>query len=86
MKRSEATLTPREARNIIHSTKTFEHRCLIKCLYSGGMRVQEVDKEHLFVEDLDFERNVIHVRKSKFDKTRTVPFIDPNNGFGCRAV
>lgn len=30
-----------------------------------------VDEEHLFVEDLDFERNVTHVRRSKFGKTRT---------------
>lgn len=51
---------------------------MTECLYFGGMRVQEVDKEHLFVENLDFERNVIHVRHSKFGKTRTVPFIDPN--------
>lgn len=47
-------------------------------MYFGGLRVQEVDKEHLFVEDLDFERNVIHVNDSKFGKSRTVPFIDAN--------
>src|SRR5712671_2428025 len=76
LKRSEATLTPREASNTINSTKNFRDRCIIKCLYFGGMRVQEIDKEHFLVEDLDFQRRVIHVRKSKFGKTRTVPFID----------
>lgn len=88
LKRSEATLTPREALNVIHSTKTFRDRCIIECLYFGGMRVQEVAASEtrkgrtvggmLCVEDLDFERNVIHVRRSKFGKTRTVPFIDQN--------
>jgi integrase len=33
---------------------------------------------HLLPEDFDFERNVIHVRKSKFGKSRTIPFIDAN--------
>jgi len=92
LKRSEATLSQREALNVIHSTKTFRDRCIIECLYFGGMRVQEVAGPevlkrkgrlvevggHLFPEDFDFERNVIHVRKSKFGKTRTVPFIDVN--------
>jgi integrase/recombinase XerD len=78
LKRSEATLKPSEALNVIHSTKTFRDRCIIECLYFGGMRVQEVDNEHLFVGNLDFQRCVIHVRKSKFDKTRTVPFMDAN--------
>jgi integrase/recombinase XerD len=87
-------LTPHEASNIIHSTKTFRDRCIIECLYFAGLRVQEVSGPekrkardgrgvvevggHFYVEDLDFARNVIHVRKSKFGKTRTVPFIDAN--------
>lgn len=78
LKRSQAVLTPREAMNIINSTKNFRDRCIIKCLYYGGMRVQEVDPEHLTVGDLDFERRVIHVRKSKFGRTRTIPFLDSN--------
>ena len=78
LKRSEATLTSREAENIINSTRNFRDRCIIKCLYFGGMRVQEIDSEHFTVADLDFQRRVIHVPKSKFGKTRTVPFIDEN--------
>ena len=76
LKRSEATLTPREASNIINSTKNFRDRCIIKCLYYGGLRVQEV--VNLEVADLDFQRRVMQIRKSKFGKTRTVPFIDSN--------
>lgn len=78
--------------NVIHSTKSFRDRCIIECLYFAGLRVQEVAGPellkrkgrvvevggHLFPEDFDFERNVIHVRKSKFGKTRMVPFVDAN--------
>jgi len=42
LKRSEATLTPREANNIINSTRNYRDRCILKCLYYGGLRVQEV--------------------------------------------
>ena len=76
LKRSEATLTPREASNVINTTKNFRDRCIIKCLYYGGLRVQEV--VNLEVADLDFQRRVLQIRKSKFGKTRTVPFIDSN--------
>lgn len=92
LRRSEAVLTEREARNVIHSTRSFRDRCILECLYFAGMRVQEVAGPekvkrkgevlevggHLFPEDFDFDRNVIHVRKSKFGKTRVVPFIDAN--------
>lgn len=76
LKRSEATLTQREAINIINSTKNYRDRCIIKCLYYGGLRVQEVI--NLEVGDLDFQRRVMQIRRSKFGKTRTVPFIDSN--------
>jgi integrase len=76
LKRSEATLTSREAVNIINSTRNYRDRCIIKCLYYGGLRVQEV--VNLEAGDLDFQRRVMHIRKSKFGKTRTVPFIDAN--------
>jgi site-specific recombinase XerD len=41
------------------------------------MKLQEVVNEHLFVGDC-FQRCVMHIRKSKFDKTRAVPFMDAN--------
>jgi integrase len=76
LKRSEATLTPREASNVINTTKNSRDRCIIKCLYYGGLRVQE--GVNLEVADLDFQRRVLQIRKSKFGKTRTVPFIESN--------
>jgi len=33
---------------------------------------------NLEVADLDFQRRVMKIRRSKFGKTRTVPFIDSN--------
>jgi integrase len=72
LKRSQATLTSRETQNVINSTRTFRDRCILKCVYYAGMRVQEVLR--LQVEDLDFQRRVI--RPSKFGKRRIVPFIE----------
>jgi len=74
-KKSEYTLNPNEVTHLINSSKTFRDRLVLKCLYFGGMRVGEV--ERLEVQDLDFDRNVIHIRNSKNGKTRTIPFIDP---------
>lgn len=76
LKRSEATLSNREAVNIINSTKSFRDRSIIKCLYYLGLRVSEVAS--LEVGDIDFSRKVVHIKRSKFGKTRTVPFIDNN--------
>lgn len=73
-KKSEYTLSPREIANLSNSTNSFRDRLIIKCLYYGGMRVSEV--ANLEVQDIDFDRNVLHIRKSKGGKTRTIPFID----------
>ena len=54
LKRSQATLAPREAQNVINSIKAFRDRCIVKCLYYAGLRVQEV--LNLQVEDLEFHR------------------------------
>ena len=74
LKHSEYSLNPHEVRHIINSAESFRDRLIIKCLYYGGMRVGEV--ERLEVQDIDFMRNVIHIRHSKNDKTRSIPFID----------
>lgn len=73
-KKSEYVLNVREVENLINSAKTFEHRCILKCLYYGGMRVSEV--ANLEVQHIDFNRNVIHILESKRGKSRTIPFID----------
>jgi len=73
-KKSEYTLNPNEINQLINHSKSFRDRLILKCLYFGGMRVGEVAR--LEVQDLDFNRNVIHIRNSKRGKTRTIPFID----------
>lgn len=73
-KNSEFTLSEQEVNNIINSTVNFEHRMLLKCLYFAGMRVFEVAA--LKVEDIDFHRRVINVKRGKGGKSRTIPFID----------
>ena len=62
-----------EVKVIVHSTKNFRDRCLIKCLYYAGMRREEVTK--LDVRDVDFQRRRITVN-GKGGKQRVVPFID----------
>lgn len=73
-KPSEYTLREHEVSKIFNSTKTFEHRIMIKCMYWGGMRVFEV--ANLKIEDIDLERRRIHVMEGKGGKTGTVPIID----------
>lgn len=70
---SEFVLNINEVKVIIHSTKNFRDRCLIKCLYYAGMRREEVTK--LDVRDIDFQRRRITIQ-GKFNKIRTVPFFD----------
>jgi integrase/recombinase XerD len=74
--KSEYTLKLQEVQNIINSASSFRDRCIIKCLYYGGMRVSEV--VNLEVQHIDFTRKQINIIESKFGKTRTIPIIDSN--------
>ena len=48
-----------------------KHLVLIGLLYGCGMRCAEV--RTLLIKDVDFERNMIHIRQSKGRKDRYVP-------------
>jgi len=53
---------------MINETKNLKHRLLIKLLYSSGLRLQElIDLKR---KDIDFERNVLNVKKGKGNKDR----------------
>ena len=73
-KKSEYTLSKAQVQNLFASAKTMEHRCMLKCLYYAGLRVNEV--ANLDVRDLLFDRRHIIVRQGKGGKTAIVPFID----------
>ncbi|MBX9772145.1 MAG: tyrosine-type recombinase/integrase [Candidatus Obscuribacterales bacterium] len=48
------------------------YRMIFALLYTLGLRVSEA--RNLKIKDVDFERNILTIRESKFSKTRLVPF------------
>jgi site-specific recombinase XerD len=60
-----------EMKELLKAPGLLKHRILIGVLYGCGLRCQEARK--LLIKDVDFERNMIHVRQSKGRKDRYVP-------------
>jgi len=60
-----------EVMEILSAPILLKHRVLIAVLYGCGLRCMEIRK--LQICDIDFERNLIHVRQSKGGKDRCVP-------------
>lgn len=48
------------------------YRMIFALLYALGLRVGEVSR--LQIQDIDFQRNLLVIRQTKFSKTRLVPF------------
>jgi site-specific recombinase XerD len=61
-------LAKEEVRDILRVIKNEKHRCMVFLSYSSGVRIGEL--LHLKTEDIDFERNMIHVRDAKGRKDR----------------
>ncbi len=55
----------------IYAPLGLRDRALFELLYSSALRRSEA--ANLKIDDVDFERRMIHVRKGKFDKDRIVP-------------
>jgi len=51
-------------------TKNLKHKLVLALLYYAGLRLSEV--RNLKWEDIDFEREVIHVKQAKGEKERVV--------------
>ena len=64
-------LNQAEVKELLQAPILLKHRVIIAILYGCGLRSQEVRK--LQIQDIDFERNLIHVRQSKGRKDRYVP-------------
>jgi site-specific recombinase XerD len=60
-----------EVKQLIKTPQLLKHRVLFATIYDCGLRISEVI--NLRIEDLDFNRRQIHVRKSKHKKDRYVP-------------
>lgn len=63
-------LSKEEILKMIQSTTNLNHRLIIQLGYSAGLRASEII--NLKWEDIDFKRNIIHIKKSKGKKDRIV--------------
>ncbi|MFH1802070.1 MAG: site-specific tyrosine recombinase/integron integrase [archaeon] len=72
IKKKEKTLpkviSAEKIKEMINSTDNLKHQLVLKLLYSSGLRLQELI--NLKRSDMDFDRNIIHVRKGKGKKDR----------------
>jgi site-specific recombinase XerD len=60
-----------EVKLILKTPKLLKHRALFAVTYDCGLRISEV--VNLKINDIDFHRNMVHVRQSKHKKDRYVP-------------
>jgi site-specific recombinase XerD len=60
-----------ELRELFHIPTLLKHRIVLTLIYSAGLRSQEAI--NLKISDIDFERQTIHIRQSKYKKDRMVP-------------
>jgi integrase/recombinase XerD len=60
-----------ELKLLLKTPELLKHRILLGVLYGCGLRCHEA--RSLLIKDVDFERNMIHVRQSKGRKDRYVP-------------
>ena len=63
-------LSKEEIIKIIESTNNLKHKLVIMFLYYAGLRLDEA--RNLKWQDLDFDREVIHLKTAKGDKERVV--------------
>lgn len=64
-------LSRSEMKALLKVPNLLKHRVLIGLLYGCGLRCMEA--RSLWIKDVDFERNMIHVRQGKGKKDRYVP-------------
>ena len=72
VKKKEKTLpkviSKEDIKKIIENTINLKHKIIIKLFYSSGLRLSEL--LNLKREDIDFEKNILYVRKGKGSKDR----------------
>lgn len=64
-------LSVSECRRLFQSGRLLKHRILLCLVYSAGLRSQEL--RNLKLSDLDYDRMMIHIRQTKYNKDRYVP-------------
>ena len=73
-KKLPVVLSPLEMKELLIAPALLKHRVLIGVLYGCGLRCHEL--RSLLIKDVDFDRNMIHIRQGKGRKDRYVPLGD----------
>ena len=63
--------SPEECKRLFAAGRILKHRVLLSLIYSAGLRSKEV--RNLRLTDVDFDRLMIHIRQTKYNKDRYVP-------------
>ena len=69
-KKLPVVLSKEEINSMLISSNNLKHKLVLMFLYYGGLRLDEV--RNLKWEDLDFDRDVIHLKVAKGNKERIV--------------
>ena len=69
-KKLPVILSKKEIKDMILATTNLNHRLIIQMAYGTGMRVSELI--NLKWQDIDFQRNIIHIKRAKGKKDRIV--------------
>jgi site-specific recombinase XerD len=64
-------LSKSECKRLFRNGKILKHRVLLSLIYSCGLRQKELRSLHQ--SDVDFDRMEVHIRKTKYNKSRYVP-------------
>jgi len=64
----------KELTELFRAAKNHKHAFALRLVYGCGLRVSEIAK--LRLEDIDFDRNTIHIKQGKGNKDRMVMFPD----------
>lgn len=67
-KKLPVVLSIDEVISLLQATKNLKHRAVLAILYSSGLRISEII--NLKLSDFDFNRNQLHIQKSKGRKDR----------------
>jgi len=70
-----------ELKELFAAPTLLKQRVVLSLIYSAGLRGQEVI--NLKISDVDFERQTIHIRQSKYKKDRIVP-LSPTMAIGLK--
>jgi integrase/recombinase XerD len=70
-KKLPVVLSANEMKTLLKAPTLLKHRIIVGVLYGCGLRCHEL--RSLLIKDVDFDRNMIHVRQGKGRKDRYVP-------------